>query len=140
MTEGTGSAAAQSERYVRALAERSERGLREVLSANVRFRGLTPDRVWEADSRDGAIEILLGSWFEDTDHIEEVLSTEGHAVADRIAIRYRFKVRNDGGLFVVEQQGYLTIAEDGCIADASIVCSGFLAGDAGLSAQRSDQA
>ena len=114
----------QGDAFVSALARKSADGLRDAFSASVRFRGLTPGRAWEADNREDAVNILLGCWFEPTDHIDELVSHDVHAVADRVAIRYCLKVRNDEGLFLVEQQGYLILADDGRIADAAIVCSG----------------
>ena len=114
----------QAEQFVFALSRKDERGLRELLAADVRFRGLTPGQAWEANSQDAAIEILLGSWFEDSDQIEELVSHDVHEVADKIAIRYRLHVRNDGGRFLVEQQAYLTL-DDGRIEDVAIVCSGY---------------
>ena len=113
------------ERFVLALAEKSGDGLRDALAANVRFRGLTPGRAWEADGSEAVIDVLFGSWFEPTGHIDEVESHDVHDVVDKIAVRYRLKVHNDGGRFVVEQQGILVIDDAGRIADIAIVCSGF---------------
>jgi hypothetical protein len=113
------------ERFVRALAQKDEAGLRAALARDVRFRALTPGQAWEADSQDAVIDILLGSWFEQTDQIEELVSHDVREVVDKIAIRYCLNVRNADGLFLVEQQGYLILADDGRIADAAIVCSGF---------------
>ncbi len=113
------------ERFVHALAGKDAAGLRATLAPDVRFRGLTPGRVWEATGVDATLDVLFGSWFEATDHIDEVVSHEIHDVVDKIAVRYCFKVRNGDGVFLVEQQGYVSLDEQGRMADIAIVCSGF---------------
>jgi hypothetical protein len=45
-------------------------------------------------------------------------------VGDRERVGYRFRVRNPDGLFVVEQQAYLS-GSDGRIEWMRVVCSGF---------------
>jgi len=113
------------EQFVRALAGKNAVELRAALAADVRFRGLTPGRVWEANGQDDAIDVLLGSWFEATDHIDETVSHDVHHVVDKVAIRYCFRVRNGDGVFLVEQQGYASLDQQGRMADVAIVCSGF---------------
>ena len=95
-----------------------------LLHEEIDFRGLTPRRNWEADNPDEVIQGILRQWFEDSDDIEELLSIETDAFADRERVGYRFRVRNPEGLFAVEQQAYLE-ERDGKIGWMRVLCSGF---------------
>ncbi len=92
------------------------------------FRGLTPNRNWEATSSDAVIDDILAVWFEDSDQIEETLKLDGDAFADRERVGYRLRVRNPEGLFTVEQQAYIA-ERDGRIGWMRVVCSGFRPAD-----------
>ena len=98
--------------------------LTAVLHPQVDFRGLTPSRTWEADDPAGVLDIVLGSWFEESDRFDELVLVERDAFADREQLRFRFKGRNADGPFVVEQQAYLS-ARDDRIGWMRVVCSGF---------------
>jgi hypothetical protein len=93
------------------------------LDAEIDFRGLTAGRSWEATGPDAVLEVL-GHWFEDSDDIEQVVSIDTDAFADRQRVAYRFDVRNPDGKFVVEQQAYYA-ARDGQITWMRVLCSGF---------------
>jgi hypothetical protein len=54
------------------------------------------------------LNILLGTWFEDTDEIQALDRRETDAFADRQRVGYRFSISNPEGRFVIEQQAYLT--------------------------------
>jgi len=110
--------------FVDALAKRDAERLRAVLHPEVDFRGLTPNRVWEATDAASALEIVLGSWFEPEDHLDELVLVECDAFADREQLRFRFEGHNAGGPFVVEQQAYLSDRDDR-IGWMRLVCSGF---------------
>lgn len=97
--------------------------MRELLHPEVDFRGMTPNRSWQASDPDGVID-ALELWFDDGDSIEELLELDGDAFADRERVGYRFRVRNAAGEHVVEQQAYLT-AKDAQIGWLRIMCSGF---------------
>ncbi|MEA2522029.1 MAG: hypothetical protein QOI81_1675 [Actinomycetota bacterium] len=111
-------------RFVDALSAKNTDGLAAIFDPQVDFRGLTPGNDWHATSPAGVVEIVLGSWFEPTDHVREVVYVEEGRFADRVQLRYRLRVENDEGMFVVEQQGYFS-AERGSITRMSVVCSGF---------------
>ncbi|HUE28030.1 MAG TPA: hypothetical protein VMP89_14740 [Solirubrobacteraceae bacterium] len=119
------SAAATGTRFASALAAKDRDALRELLHPQVEFRALTPRRSWEADDPEAVIEIVFGSWFDDADSIEALESVETGVVADREQLRYRLSVANPEGSFVVEQQGYLSVGEDGRIEWMRLVCSGY---------------
>jgi hypothetical protein len=112
-------------RFVRALAAKDREALAAVLDPQVEFRGLTPSRSWEASNPPEVVEILLGSWFEPQDHIQETLEAEADLVEGRDRLHYRFRVQNDDGEgFLVEQHGYYD-SVDGRITRMSLMCAGF---------------
>jgi ketosteroid isomerase-like protein len=113
-----------AQRFITAFSSRDRVALTAVLAPAVRFRGMTPGQMWETGDRDGALAILLGSWLEPTDHVEAIVSQDAHEVVDRVAFRYRWRVRSNGVLHTCEQSGVATV-EDGAITDIAIVCSGF---------------
>ena len=94
-----------------------------LLHPEVDFRGMTPGRVWEADGPDDVLAVL-GTWFDVGDVIEGVELVETDGFADRERVGYRLRVRNDGGLHLVEQQAYLT-ERDGRIGWLRIMCAGY---------------
>jgi hypothetical protein len=110
--------------FARAFAGKDSARMRELLHPEVDFKGLTPSRSWEASGADAVIDILFGSWLEDTDHVEGLEAIEDDAVADRVRVGYRCSVTNPDGRFVFEQQAYLS-GRDGQIDWMRVVCSGF---------------
>jgi hypothetical protein len=114
--------------FARALAEKDSARLVELMHPEIDFRGLTPNRNWEAAGPDAVVSILFDQWFEDKDEIRALESVESDAVADRERVGYRFSVRNPDGDFLVEQQAYLA-ETDGRIGWMRVVCSGFRPAD-----------
>lgn len=112
-------------RFVSALSDKDSEGLAALFDPQIDFRGLTPGDEWHAATPEEVVEIVLGSWFEPTDHVLEMVDVEARPFADRYQLRYRLRVENEDGMFVVEQQGYYT-AEGGSITRMGVVCSGFL--------------
>ena len=110
--------------FARALAAKDSAAIRELIHPEIDFRGLTPNRGWEANDRDELMSVLLGSWFEDDDEIEALEWLESDSFADRERVGYRFSVTNPDGRHLVEQQAYLA-DRDGQIGWMRVVCSGF---------------
>ena len=110
--------------FARALAAKDSDRLLELMHPEIDFRGVTPSRFWEASDSDAALEVVLGSWFEEKDEIEALERVESDTVADRQRVGYLFSVTNPDGRFLVEQQAYLS-ARDGRIGWMRVVCSGF---------------
>jgi|SRR5579875_583353 len=109
--------------FARALAARDRARLLDVLASDVQFRALTPGRSWTADDAVTAVDdIVLGAWF--TDSIEALESVDTGDVADRGRVGYRLKVRDEGELYLCEQQAYYEV-EDGRIRWLRVLCSGF---------------
>jgi hypothetical protein len=110
--------------FARALAGKDVDGLRDLMHPEIDFRGLTPNRSWEASDPEAVISVLLDSWFEEKDEIEALEGLESGELSDRQRIGYRFSVSNPDGRFVVEQQAYLA-PRDGRIGWMRVLCSGF---------------
>jgi hypothetical protein len=92
------------ERFARAGAARDGSALLTLLTPDVDFRGMTPNRVWEAKSA----------------------SVDAATVVDRHRVGYRFRLTNPDGTFAVEQQAYYEV--DGArISWLRIMCSGYRA-------------
>jgi ketosteroid isomerase-like protein len=110
--------------FVEALSAKDFERLEALFDREIDFRGLTPDRAWEATDSNRVVEGILRQWFEDSDEIEQVLAVETDSFADRERVGYRFRIRNPDGQFVAEQQAYYT-ARDGRITWMRVLCSGF---------------
>jgi hypothetical protein len=110
--------------FARAFADKDADRIRALVHPEIDFRGLTPNRNWEAVGPDALVSILFDHWLEDKDEIRALESVESDVVADRQRVGYRFRVRNPDGDFVVEQQAYLAETE-GRIGWMRVVCSGF---------------
>ncbi len=110
--------------FAHALAAKDASRIAGLLHPDIDFRGLTPNRHWDATGVDAVLEILFGGWFEDKDEIRSLDHVESEPFADRERVGYRFRVRNADGDFVVEQQAYLAPV-DGRIGWIRVLCSGF---------------
>jgi hypothetical protein len=110
--------------FVHALAVKDADRIRGLLHPEIDFRGLTPNRTWEATDPDAVIATLFDFWYEDSDHIEALEGLETGTVVDRQRVGYRFSITNPDGRFLVEQQAYLSTRE-GQIDWMRVVCSGF---------------
>jgi hypothetical protein len=110
--------------FARALAEKDSTRLLDLMHPEIDFRGLTPNRNWEATDREEVLAVLLTKWFEDSDEIRALEQVESDTVADRERVGYRFSVTNPDGDFLVEQQAYLA-ARDGQIGWMRVLCSGY---------------
>ena len=114
------------ETFVAALAAKDPARLRAVLDPAVDVRALTPNMFWEASSAGDFVDrIVLGHWFEPTDHITGVTSVEtGADVGPRHHVGYRLAVTNADGDHVVEQQAYYETVGDR-ITWLRILCAGY---------------
>src|ERR671921_668263 len=98
-------------RFARALAAKDRTGMLEALHPEIDFRGMTPNRTWDAGDPDEVIAILVGNWFGDADEIRALDRLETDTFSDRERVGYRFSVANPDGDFVVEQQAYLAVRD-----------------------------
>jgi hypothetical protein len=110
--------------FARALAAKDFASIAELMDAEIDFGALTPRRTWEAKDPGAVVTSVLREWFEDSDEILSLEHLETDAFADRERVGYRLRVRNPEGLFLVDQQAYIT-ARDGRIAWMRVLCSGY---------------
>lgn len=123
---GEAPASGLAHRFTAALAARDAATLRSLFASEVDFRGLTPGRVWEAQTADALVDdVILGSWFEPGDVIQRIESVQHGRVGSRIRIGYRLRVRNASGTFTVEQQAFCDLT-DGKITWLRVLCSGYV--------------
>lgn len=109
--------------FAQALAAKDYDTLREVIHPEVDFHAMTPRKTWDAANAEDIIATIR-TWFSDGDEIEAVEKVDTDAFADRQRVGYRLRVRNDGGLNLVEQQAYIS-ERDGKIGWLRIMCAGY---------------
>ncbi len=110
--------------FARALASKDFERAGELLDPQVDFRALTPNRDWRPADAAAVVADVLPLWFEESDHIDELVDLREGSVGDRQHVSWRFRGHNDDGPFVVEQQAYIA-ADGGRIAWMRVLCSGF---------------
>jgi hypothetical protein len=112
-------------RLARAIADKDVDGLLELLDPELDFRGLTPKRFWEATSAKAFVdEVLLGAWFDASDHIDALEDVQLGSVGGRDRVLYLLRVTNQDGTFLVEQQAYFDVADER-ITWLRVMCSGY---------------
>ena len=111
------------EQFAEALAAKDGERIAELLDPEVDFRALTPNFNWEASTPEAVVEIVLGSWFEPKDHLDELVGVRADRIGDRQTVNYRLRGHNDDGHFLGEQQAYLE-ERDGRIVWMRVLCSG----------------
>ena len=112
-------------RFVDAVAAKDAAALTALIADKVDFKGLTPGRFWEASTPAQVVDVVLGHWFGETDHVTDVAWVEdGEPVGDTQRVGYRLMVTNAGGPHLVEQQVYYR-EHSGQVSYARVVCSGY---------------
>jgi len=110
-------------RFVEAVMSNDRDAAVATLAPAVRFRHLIPRGPREILGADETVDVFLG-WFGDARELE-VQSLLVEPIADRTSVRYRVRLRENGGWEVVEQQQFLDMDEAGRIAAIDLLCSGF---------------
>ena len=96
---------------------------RGLLDADIDFRAMTPNRIWEAEGP-AEVEDVLRAWLADPDEkIDSVEATAPMTVEDTQRVGWRVRGRGADGPFVFEQQVYLR-ETGGRIGWLRIMCSG----------------
>ena len=113
--------------FVEALARRDFGAVEATLSRAVRFRGLLPSGVIELEDP-AAVTERLTAWFGAAERFE-VQHASAEAVADRMRIHYRFRLRPhpfvpESGWHVIAQEAFGQMA-DGKIVALDLLCTGF---------------
>jgi hypothetical protein len=109
--------------FAEAVVSKDYRRVADLLHPEIDFRALTPNRSWEAGDPETVIEQILKSWIEDDEHVEELVAVESDTIGDRERVGYRYRLRTPDGVFVVEQQAFISERE-GRIDWLRLVCSG----------------
>jgi hypothetical protein len=99
-----------------------------LLDAEIDFRAMTPNRIWEATDP-GGVEAILRQWFEDPDEqIHGVEATEPVSIRDTVRVGWLVQVSDAGGPHVFEQQAYVR-ERDGRVTWMRAICSGWIPQD-----------
>lgn len=108
--------------FLEALTARDFESVEASLDPDIRFRGLLPGGLRELSGA-AAVTDQLRSWFEEADafEVEEIVAED---IADRLRISYRFRLHDEDGWAVIEQQAFCDV-DDGRIERIDLVCSGF---------------
>ena len=113
---------ATGETLLAALARRDFAAMEACLDPAVRFRALTPSRLYEAVGAAEAVEYAR-RWFGEADSFE-VLTADVGNVAGRQGLSYRFRLHDEDGWQLIEQHAYADV-RDGLVTALDVLCSGF---------------
>jgi hypothetical protein len=111
---------------LRAIVERDEPTLRELLAPDVWFRALAVHELLERHDAPGALAILDG-WFGSAAEVQ-VLLAEVAPAGSRELVRYRLRLRPPWApdvWHVIEQTGYARVTE-GRVRRLDLLCTGFV--------------
>ncbi len=113
-------------RFLSALAQRDFAPMASCFSDDARFRALVPGGLREAEGAEAVT--WFQRWFGLAERID-VLDRHACTIADRQHLSWRFRVHDELGKRVIEQQAFATL-EDGRFIQFDLVCSGFRPEDA----------
>ena len=109
--------------FVDAVVARDFGRARDQLHPEINFRGMTPNRSWEADGPDG-VEQALRTWMDNSEReVEHIDATEITEIEDTVRAGWRVQGGGAGGPFVFEQQVYARERE-GRVGWLRVMCSG----------------
>jgi ketosteroid isomerase-like protein len=110
-------------RLVQAIAAQDQAAIAECFCRDATFRALIPSGLRERAGADEAAA-LIAAWFGDST-VLDLVDTRTDEVGDRLQLTYRFEGVEEGQPYVVQQELFCTL-DDGRIAAADLLCSGFL--------------
>jgi hypothetical protein len=108
---------------IAALAERDFPGLAATLTPEVRMRALIPPGLVEISGADAAAA-KFSSWFGDADEFE-LIGSGSEAVADRLHVSYRLRVKKPGNVPKLVEQHLFCALDTDRIDALDLVCTGF---------------
>ncbi len=109
--------------FVDAVVARDFAGAKAQLHPEVDFRGMTPNRIWEADGPE-EVEQALRTWLDNPERqVEHIDATEVSDVADTLQAGWRVRGGGSGGRFVFEQRMYAR-ERDGQVGWLRVMCTG----------------
>jgi len=117
------SATDRGETFVAALAERDYSRLATTLAPNVRMRALIPPGPVEISGQ-AAASAKFSSWFGGVEDLE-VVSSGSEAIADRLHVYYRLRVKKPGDVWKLVEQHLLCALDGDRITALDLICSGF---------------
>lgn len=119
----TSSATDAGDRMIAALARRDFRRLAATLTADVHVRALIPPGLVELSDAEAAAA-RFSTWFGDAEEFE-VVRSGSDAIADRLHVFYRLRVKKPGSVPKLVEQHLLCAFEGDRINALDLVCSGF---------------
>jgi hypothetical protein len=108
---------------ITALAERDFPRLANTLTLDVRMRALIPPGPVEVSGAEAAAA-KFAAWFADAEELE-LIRSGSDAVADRLHVFYRLRVKKPGDHRKIVEQHLLCAVHDDRISALDLVCSGF---------------
>jgi hypothetical protein len=117
------SATDRGETFVAALTERDYSRLATTLAPNVRMRALIPPGPVEISGQEAA-SAKFSSWFGGVEDLE-VVSSGSEAIADRLHVYYRLRVKKPGDVWKLVEQHLLCALDGDRITALDLICSGF---------------
>jgi len=110
-------------RFVAALADRDFARLADTLTSDVRMRALIPPGLVEISGAEAATA-KFESWFGDAEEFG-LIRSGSVAVADRLHVFYRLRVRKPGNVPKLVEQHVLCTLDTDRINGLDLVCTGF---------------
>ena len=117
------SATDRGETFVAAIAARDYSRLATMLAPNVRMRALIPPGPVESSGQE-ATSATFSSWFGGVEDLE-LVSAGSEAIADRLHVYYRLRVKRPGDVWKLVEQHLLCSLDGDRIAALDLICSGF---------------
>ena len=108
---------------IAALAERDFPRLAGTLTSDVHMRALVPPGVIEVSGAEAAAA-KFSSWFGDAEEVE-LIRSGSHAVADRVHVFYRLRIKKPGNVPRLVEQHLLCVVGGDQIKAFDLVCTGF---------------
>ena len=108
---------------IAALAKRDFARLAGTLTPQVRMRALIPPGLLEISGAEAAAA-KFSSWFGDAEQFE-LIRSGSDAVADRLHVYYRLRVKKPGNVPALVEQHLLCAFDDDGITALDLVCTGF---------------
>ena len=94
-----------------------------LLHPEIDFRGMTPNRIWEAEDPAG-VENVLRTWLDDPDEdVEHLSPTDPASIESMTRIGWTVRITDAEGPQIFEQQAYVR-ERDGQIGWLRVMCSG----------------
>ena len=94
-----------------------------LLHAEIDFRAMTPNRVWEAEAPAG-VEAVLREWLDDPDKdVEGIEATKPVSIEGTMRVGWLVRFSDADGPHIFEQQAYVR-ERDAQIGWMRVMCSG----------------